>query len=95
MAEAVWWALLCKKQAPTGGMDCQTTQNRTDCLQNQPNNNKQWLQPLSPPSHYHRYPLPHGNALVAIKKLKQEKNDEGRENDFKRTWKFDICVGKA
>ena len=73
-------------------VDWETTQNGTDCLQNQPNNNKQQLQP---PSHYHRYPLPHGNTLVTIKKLKQEKIDEGRENDFKRTWKFDICVGKV
>ena len=30
-------------------------------------------------------PLPHGDTLITIKKLKQEKNDEGRENDFKRT----------
>jgi hypothetical protein len=88
-------AQTCRRQAPKGGMDWETTRNRTDCLQNQPNNNKQRLQPPSPPSHYPRYPLPHGDALVAIKKLKREKNNEGREKDFKRNQKFDICVGKV
>ena len=39
-------------------------------------------------------PPPCGNALVTYKKLKQEKSNEGKENDFKRTWKCDICVGK-
>jgi hypothetical protein len=37
----------------------------------------------------------HGDALVAIEKLKREKNNEGREKDFKRNRKFDICVGKV
>ena len=32
-AEAVWQALACGKQAPKGGMDWETTRNRTDCLQ--------------------------------------------------------------
>jgi hypothetical protein len=40
-------------------------------------------------------PLPCGDALVAYEKLKREKNNEGKENDFKRTWKFDICVGEV
>jgi hypothetical protein len=93
--EAVWRAQAGKKQTPKGGMNWETTQNRTDCLQNQPNNNKQQLQPPSPSSRYPRYPPPHGDTLIAFEKLKQEKNNEGREKDFKRNRKFDICVGKV
>jgi hypothetical protein len=84
------------QEANTKGWNGLGNNTKQDRLPTEPAKQQQTTATASEPSE----PLPqvpplHGDALVAIEKLKREKNNEGREKDFKRNWKFDICVGKV
>jgi len=52
---------------------------KQDRLSTEPAKQQQTMASAS--KRYPRYPLPHGDTLVAIEKLKREKNNEGREKE--------------